>query len=153
MEQDLKTRITIDPQKRSGKPCIIGTRITVYDIFSQLSSGRTYDDILYDYPYLTKEDLLSCFEFVASINSPIDIQILRKLQEDGWQFGDALEFNEDEYSITAGGRSIEAIEVYIQKVRKTLAENPKFIEIINKSRKSIENSGGLSKEFIKKIFK
>lgn len=60
-----KDRITIEPGKRGGKPCIRGMRITVYDILSYLASGMTYDEILSDFPYLTKEDILASLEYAA----------------------------------------------------------------------------------------
>jgi len=60
-----KEYITIEPGKRSGKPCIRGIRITVYDILNMLADGMTYDDILDDYPKITKEDILACLAFAA----------------------------------------------------------------------------------------
>ena len=57
--------ITIDPEKRSGKPCIRGMRITVYDVLSYLASGMTYEEVLEDFPYLTKEDILACLSYAA----------------------------------------------------------------------------------------
>lgn len=60
-----KDRITIEPGKRGGKPCIRGMRITVYDILSYLASGMTYDEILSDFHYLTKEDILASLEYAA----------------------------------------------------------------------------------------
>ena len=60
-----KEYITIEPGKRSGKPCIRGLRITVYDILSMLADGMTYDEILDDYPKLKKEDILACLAFAA----------------------------------------------------------------------------------------
>jgi uncharacterized protein (DUF433 family) len=60
-----KDRITLEPGKRSGKPCIRGMRITVYDILSYLASGMTYDEILQDFPYLEKEDILASLEYAA----------------------------------------------------------------------------------------
>ncbi|HEX7185391.1 MAG TPA: DUF433 domain-containing protein [Thermoanaerobaculia bacterium] len=60
-----KDRITIEPGKRGGKPCIRGMRITVYDILSYLASGMSYEEILEDFPYLTREDILASLEFAA----------------------------------------------------------------------------------------
>lgn len=57
--------ITIEPGKRSGKPCIRGMRITVYDVLSYLASGMTEDELLRDFPYLTREDVLACLAFAA----------------------------------------------------------------------------------------
>lgn len=58
-------RITIEPGKCGGKPCIRGMRITVYDILSYLASGMTYEEILDDFPYLEKEDILAVLEYAA----------------------------------------------------------------------------------------
>ncbi len=57
--------ITIDPQIRFGKPCIRGMRITVYDILGWYASGMTENEILEDYPELTKEDLKAVLEYAA----------------------------------------------------------------------------------------
>ena len=57
--------ITIDPGKRSGKPCIRGLRITVYEVLSYLASGMTHEEILADFPYLTEDDILACLSFAA----------------------------------------------------------------------------------------
>jgi uncharacterized protein (DUF433 family) len=58
-------RITIEPDKRGGKPCIRGFRITVYDILEYLASGMTEDEILGDFPDLEREDIRACLEFAA----------------------------------------------------------------------------------------
>ncbi|NJN84485.1 MAG: DUF433 domain-containing protein [Caldilineaceae bacterium] len=58
--------ITIEPGKRGGKPCIRGMRITVYDVLSYLASGMTTEEILEDFPYLTREDILASLSFVAT---------------------------------------------------------------------------------------
>lgn len=57
--------ITIEPGKRGGKPCIRGMRITVYDVLSYLASGMTYEEVLDDFPYLTREDILACLSYAA----------------------------------------------------------------------------------------
>lgn len=55
-------RICIDPAIRSGKPCIKGTRITVYDILEYLAGGMVEDEILRDFPSLTREDIRAAVE-------------------------------------------------------------------------------------------
>ncbi|WAS06300.1 DUF433 domain-containing protein [Gloeomargaritales cyanobacterium VI4D9] len=60
-----QNRITIEPNKRSGKPCIRGMRITVYDVLSYLASGMTNQEILEDFPYLTQEDILACLQYAS----------------------------------------------------------------------------------------
>jgi uncharacterized protein (DUF433 family) len=65
MNVDYKGIITIEPGKRSGKPCIRGMRITVYDVLSYLAAGMTYQELLDDFPYLTQEDILACLSYAA----------------------------------------------------------------------------------------
>jgi uncharacterized protein (DUF433 family) len=62
---DYREIITIEPGKRSGKPCIRGMRITVSDILEYLASGMTEDEILNDFPELTRDDLRACLSFAA----------------------------------------------------------------------------------------
>ena len=57
--------ITIEPGKRSGKPCIRGLRITVYDVLDYLASGMSHENILRDLPYLTEQDIRACLAFAA----------------------------------------------------------------------------------------
>ncbi len=60
-----KDIITVETGKRSGKPCIRGLRITVEDILRWLASAMTIDEILEDFPDLTREDVFTAFEFSA----------------------------------------------------------------------------------------
>ncbi len=62
---DYSRIITIEPGKRSGKPCIRGMRITVYDILEYLASGMIEDEILADFSELTREDIRACYAFAA----------------------------------------------------------------------------------------
>lgn len=62
---DYQDYITIEPDKRSGKPCIRGLRITVYDVLDYLASGMTEEEILEDFPDLTREDIKACLAFAA----------------------------------------------------------------------------------------
>jgi len=58
-------RISIEPGKRGGKPCIRGMRITVYDVLEYLASGMSEQEILDDFPDLTSEDIRACLAFAA----------------------------------------------------------------------------------------
>ncbi len=60
-----KNIITLESGKRSGQPCIRGMRITVEDILRWLASDMSFEDILADFPELTKEDLVAALEFAA----------------------------------------------------------------------------------------
>lgn len=62
---DYKKHITMDADKRGGKPCIRGMRITVYDVLEYLASGMTEEEILKDFPELTKDDIRACIAFAA----------------------------------------------------------------------------------------
>ncbi|WP_328987713.1 DUF433 domain-containing protein [Thiorhodovibrio winogradskyi] len=66
-----KEYITIESGKRSGKPCIRGLRITVYDILNMLADGMTHKEILDDYPKLNDEDILACLAFAAERENTI----------------------------------------------------------------------------------
>ena len=57
--------ITIEPGKRSGKPCIRGTRMTVTDVLEYLASGMTHGELLADFPDLTEADIRACLAFAA----------------------------------------------------------------------------------------
>lgn len=65
-DMKLEDRITISPGVRGGKPCIRGTRITVYDILEYLAGGMTESQILADFPSLTQEDIRACLVFAAT---------------------------------------------------------------------------------------
>jgi uncharacterized protein (DUF433 family) len=60
-----KEFITIEPGKRSGKPCIRGLRITVYDVLDYLASGMTTAQILAEFDFLTAEDIQACLAYAA----------------------------------------------------------------------------------------
>ena len=62
---DYRDRITIEPGKRGGKPCIRGMRITVGDVLDYLASGMTEDQILAEFPYLEHEDIRAVLAFAA----------------------------------------------------------------------------------------
>lgn len=72
---DYKNIITIEPDKRGGKPCIRGMRITVYDVLEYLASGMSEEEIINDFPELTKEDIKACLQFAADrerrLNKPL----------------------------------------------------------------------------------
>ncbi len=57
--------ITVEEGKRGGRPCIRGMRITVYDVLGYLASGMTQEEILADFPYLTREDIQACLAYAA----------------------------------------------------------------------------------------
>lgn len=57
--------ITIEPGKRSGQPCIRGMRMTVKDVLEYLAGGMSEDEILDDFPYLTRDDIRACLAFAA----------------------------------------------------------------------------------------
>ncbi|TVR53307.1 MAG: DUF433 domain-containing protein [Gemmatimonadales bacterium] len=62
---ELRDRITIEPGKRGGKPCIRGLRITVYDVLEYLASGMSEDEILADFPDLERDDIRAVLTFAA----------------------------------------------------------------------------------------
>lgn len=69
-----KKHITIDSNKRFGKPVIIGTRISVFDVLNWLANGMSHQDILNDFPELTEEAINACLAFVAARESRLRVQ-------------------------------------------------------------------------------
>lgn len=62
---NFRERITVEPGKRSGQPCIRGMRITVKDVLEYLAGGMSREEILEDFPYLEDEDITACLLFAA----------------------------------------------------------------------------------------
>lgn len=65
MKPDQLARITINPGQCGGRPCIRGMRIRVTDVLELLGAGASIDEILTDYPYLEREDVLAAIEYAA----------------------------------------------------------------------------------------
>lgn len=65
MDSGLLERITIEPGKCGGRPCIRGIRIRVVDILEMLGEGVSMEEILSDFPDLEREDILACLQFAA----------------------------------------------------------------------------------------
>lgn len=63
----MDNRITIEPGKRSGQPCIRGLRITVWDVLQWLAAGKSQEQILTDYPELEPVDFLAVFRYAARL--------------------------------------------------------------------------------------
>lgn len=63
--ENWQKHISINPQIRSGKPCISGTRITVSDVLSYLASGMSMEEIVEDFPTLSKEKILATLSFAS----------------------------------------------------------------------------------------
>jgi uncharacterized protein (DUF433 family) len=68
---DYSKIITIEPGKRSGKPCIRGLRITAYDVLGYLAAGMTQAEILADFPDLTEVDIRACLAPLLTPNAGI----------------------------------------------------------------------------------
>jgi uncharacterized protein (DUF433 family) len=65
MDAELLARITIEAGKCGGRPCIRGKRIRVTDILELLGAGASYEEILRDYPFLEREDILAALTYAA----------------------------------------------------------------------------------------
>lgn len=59
-------RVTVDPGRMRGLPCIRDTRVTVSAVLGQLAAGQTVEQVLADYPYLDREDILAALEWAAA---------------------------------------------------------------------------------------
>ena len=63
---DYRQYITLEANKRSGKPCVRGLRITVQDVLGWLAAGMSIPEIIEDYPELTRDDVLACLAWAAA---------------------------------------------------------------------------------------
>ena len=63
----MNERIAIDPNISHGQACIKGTRIPVHQIIGMLANGDTIEDLLKEYPSITREDILACLDYAASL--------------------------------------------------------------------------------------
>jgi len=68
-------RITQDPEKMGGRPCVRGMRVTVGMIVGQVGAGRTIDDLLVEYPYLEREDILQALRYAAWLAEEREIKL------------------------------------------------------------------------------
>jgi uncharacterized protein (DUF433 family) len=69
-------RITLSPQQMGGKPCIRSMRVTVGMIVGQIGDGRSIEDLLADYPYLEREDVLQALRYAAWLAEERELPLL-----------------------------------------------------------------------------
>jgi uncharacterized protein (DUF433 family) len=67
MGETWRDRITVEPGKRSGQPCVRGMRLTVRDVLEYLAGGMTVEEVLADFPELTVEDVRACLAYAAEL--------------------------------------------------------------------------------------
>lgn len=72
---DLLSRITHDPDRMGGKPCIRGLRVTVGTIIGLLAAGHSIDDILQAYPYLEQDDIRAALSYAAWRSEEVDLPL------------------------------------------------------------------------------
>ena len=70
-------RITVDPERMGGVPCLRNLRITVSMVLGQLAAGRSFDQLLDDYPYLERADVLAALEYAAAAVNEREVPIAR----------------------------------------------------------------------------
>jgi uncharacterized protein (DUF433 family) len=68
-------RITIEPGKCGGKPCIRGMRIRVSDVLELLANGASFEEILADYPYLERDDILAAIAYAAQQTNHVVVEV------------------------------------------------------------------------------
>ena len=73
------TRITIDPEVMGGRPCIRGIRVTVGTIVGLIATGKTVEDVLAEYPYLEREDVLEALSYAAWRAEEKEISMVNRL--------------------------------------------------------------------------
>ncbi|KAB7730043.1 DUF433 domain-containing protein [Rudanella paleaurantiibacter] len=67
--------ISINPNIRFGRPCITGTRISVYDVLGWMAAGMNIDEILDDFPHLTREQILACLAWAADRDHHVKVVV------------------------------------------------------------------------------
>ncbi len=87
MSVDYKCIITMGPGRHSGQPCIRGMRITVYDVLEYLAGGMSVEEVLHDFPELTREDILACFAFAAAPQRRESSLIIRNYRSGSYPSG------------------------------------------------------------------
>jgi uncharacterized protein (DUF433 family) len=70
-------RISVDPEQMGGVPCIRGLRVTVSMVLGQLATGRTMEQLLEDYPYLERDDVLAALEYAATVVNEREVLLSR----------------------------------------------------------------------------
>ena len=70
-------RITVDPERMDGVPCIRDLRVTVSMVLGQLAAGRTIEQVLADYPYLEAEDVRAALEYAAAVVDQREMPLVR----------------------------------------------------------------------------
>jgi uncharacterized protein (DUF433 family) len=70
-------RVTIDPTRMNGLPCIRDTRVTVSAVLGQLAAGRSIPDVLVDHPYLEEADVFAALEFAAALTQERELPLAR----------------------------------------------------------------------------
>jgi uncharacterized protein (DUF433 family) len=70
-------RITVDPARMGGLPTLRGTRVTVGMVLGQLAAGRTVDEVVADYPYLERDDVLAALEYAAAAVNERELPVAR----------------------------------------------------------------------------
>ncbi len=70
-------RITVDPERMGGLPCIRDLRVTVSTVLGQLAAGRTADEVLADYPYIERADILAALEYASFVVNEREVPLAR----------------------------------------------------------------------------
>jgi uncharacterized protein (DUF433 family) len=70
-------RVTIDPARMNGLPCIRDTRVTVSAVLGQLAAGQSVDQVVEDYPYLERADVFAALEFAAALSQERELPLAR----------------------------------------------------------------------------
>jgi uncharacterized protein (DUF433 family) len=73
MSDHYRQYITIDPEIRFGRPCLSGTRISVYDVLGWLALKMSFADIIEDFPELTEQHILACLQYAADRERKIQV--------------------------------------------------------------------------------
>ena len=70
-------RITVDPERMGGVPCIRDLRVTVSMVLGQLAAGRSTEELLEDYPYLERADVLAALEYASAVVNEREVPVAK----------------------------------------------------------------------------
>lgn len=74
MSTSVLARITVEPGKCGGKPCIRGMRLRVTDVLGLIAAGASFEEVLADYAFLERDDILACIAYAAQQTDHVVVQ-------------------------------------------------------------------------------
>jgi uncharacterized protein (DUF433 family) len=126
-------RITVEPGKLGGRPCIRGLRISVETVVRLVAAGWSFDEILEDYPHLEREDITAALEYAAestSLNIPEDLTEVAEAV--AWVQGTSVNRLVVE-TLRAEIDRVRADEGFVERARQVLERDDELLRRLEKS--------------------